>query len=154
MIVLVSGGRDFDNEEAVYAGLDTILDKLKTRFSCLVHGACGLDAEGPIADHFDPRWSPGRMKGADKHTHSWALNRGVEWMAFPANWTKYGDSAGPRRNKEMVLTGPGLAVFFPGGKGTLDCLATAKRMKVPCAFVRIVPRFMVEWPASFQTSLF
>lgn len=39
--------------------------------------------------------------------------------AYPAEWDKYGKSAGFRRNAEMLeKSKPDLGVSFPGGKGT------------------------------------
>jgi hypothetical protein len=56
---------------------------------------------------------------------------------YPANWTKYGNSAGPRRNKRMLYAArdrakcedlPWVLFGFPlpnVSRGTPDCIATA-----------------------------
>lgn len=49
---------------------------------------------------------------------------------FSANWDKYGDSAGPKRNKKMVASCSFL-IAFPGGKGTEDCKSAARSFGVP-----------------------
>ena len=44
-----------------------------------------------------------------------------------AQWTKYGKSAGPIRNAEMLRFGkPQLVVAFPGGDGTENMIGQAK----------------------------
>jgi hypothetical protein len=42
---------------------------------------------------------------------------------WPAEWTRYGKSAGPRRNAAMVASKPDIATGFWDGmsRGTLDC---------------------------------
>lgn len=54
-----------------------------------------------------------------------------------ADWATYGDSAGPRRNQEMVDSGLDLLIAFPGGMGTADMVRRAKAAGVP---VEEVPR--------------
>jgi hypothetical protein len=68
----------------------------------------------------------GNAAGADTHAKHWALrNKRQEW-AFPAEWSKYGNSAGPRRNKQMLGSGAELVVAFPGGKGTRNMVKQAR----------------------------
>lgn len=59
----------------------------------------------------------GRQKGADLFGEEMADLLGIECKKFPANWTKYGDRAGPIRNKEMALY-TDYAILFKGDKGT------------------------------------
>ena len=45
-------------------------------------------------------------------------------------WTRYGNSAGPIRNCEMLLQAPDLVVAFKGGKGTAHMVAVARKKGV------------------------
>ena len=72
--------------------------------------------------------------GADLFAEQWANERAVGLDVVHANWTKYGPSAGPRRNQQMLdmllrRAGEGhdIAVIeFPGGRGTADMVARAR----------------------------
>lgn len=44
----------------------------------------------------------GGTLGADALADEWASEREVPFMRFPAQWTKHGKSAGPRRNQQMI----------------------------------------------------
>ena len=49
-----------------------------------------------------------------------------EEIVFPAEWDKYGVSAGPIRNQKMIDEGkPDLVFAFPGGRGTTDMIRRA-----------------------------
>lgn len=104
MIVLVCGGRNYANAERV----GNILDNLT--ITMIVEGGAG---------------------GADGLARQWAYANDVEVRTFPANWGKYGRSAGPRRNRQMLAEGkPDLVVAFPGGRGTADMVRVAKEAGV------------------------
>jgi hypothetical protein len=61
----------------------------------------------------------GEAKGADSLAKDWAKSRNIEQIGFPAQWDKYGKSAGFFRNTEMLKVGkPDIVVAFPGGPGT------------------------------------
>lgn len=107
--VLVCGGRDYADREKVYACLDRA--HKKSDIAMLIHG--GAD-------------------GADKLAGEWAKDRDVWVQVVEAEWKKYGPAAGPRRNQEMLdIFAPDGVVAFPGGKGTADMVARAKRAGVP-----------------------
>ena len=97
MIVLVCGGRDFND----YKFVERELDKLD------------LSPEDTIVN--------GDAKGADKLAQIYAFHHGIKYRNFPAQWNKYGASAGPIRNRQMFdETKPNVVVAFPGGRGTFD----------------------------------
>lgn len=103
--ILVCGGRDYDNAEAVYAILDRLYQWAGYQVVIIQGGARGADALG----------------------RQWAERNGLEFVEFKADWAKHGRSAGPIRNRQMLQEGhPDLVVAFPGGKGTLDMVAAAK----------------------------
>lgn len=103
MIVLVTGGRNYANRDLVFETLDKL--HAKTPITCVVHGGAN---------------------GADSLADFWAVTRNINQSVFPANWKKYGRSAGPIRNQVMIWEGkPELVVAFPGGDGTADMVSRA-----------------------------
>lgn len=104
MRVLVTGGRDFSDQELLFEALDRL--HARHGFTVLVHG----DASG-----------------ADRLSGEWATARGVPVEAHPADWKRHGRAAGPIRNQKMLDTEPELLVAFPGGKGTADMVRRAKQ---------------------------
>lgn len=102
--VIVTGGRSYSDRARVYSVLDFV--NRNAGISLLNHGgACGADALA----------------------HEWAASRGVSECVHHADWKHYGPSAGPKRNQDMVDHGADLAIAFPGGKGTHDCLMRCLR---------------------------
>lgn len=102
--VLVCGGRYYPNRWKVFAALDDLHEQ--TPIDVLIHGAA---------------------PGADSFAGEWALKNNVPVSAFKAEWKKYGASAGPRRNKQMLIEGkPDPVLAFPGGKGTENMLGLAR----------------------------
>ena len=71
----------------------------------------------------------GGAKGADLGAKLWAKANGIKCTEFPAEWTKYGDSAGMIRNREMGNYADAL-LAFPGGIGTAGMIKTAERLKL------------------------
>jgi len=99
MIIVVTGGRDFTNTGYIFGCLD-YLHGLRA-VSGLIHGGA---------------------RGVDTLCGMWAVSRGVPEIKCPANWDKYGKSAGIIRNQSMLVRDPApeYAVIFPGGRGTSD----------------------------------
>lgn len=74
----------------------------------------------------------GDAKGVDRCAGSWARSHGITNRKFPADWKKYGNSAGPIRNQQMLDEGlPDLVMAFPGGTGTADMVRRAKKSGIP-----------------------
>lgn len=102
--VLVCGGRDYDDREAV----DQTLDRLHAErgIACIIAGAA---------------------RGADTLAAAWATDRGIALLEFPADWKTQGRAAGPIRNQRMLEEGaPSYVVAFPGGRGTADMVRRAE----------------------------
>jgi hypothetical protein len=118
MILIGTGGRDYPPfqpfKERVF--LNRLLQKYQ--FDAVFHGAA---------------------KGADTEIGKWAYTWGLEVREFPANWEKYGKSAGPIRNLEMLRTALDhqsgvICVAFPGGKGTHHMVSACHKCYVPVLF--------------------
>ncbi len=106
--VLVCGGRDYADRDAMWSFLD--LGHRAGAIEVLIHGGA---------------------RGADRLAGEWAKQRGVVVLVYPANWKIYGPSAGPLRNQRMLDLGrPDVVVAFPGGDGTADMVRRAVRAGV------------------------
>lgn len=136
MIVLVCGGRDFDNKTL----LDQTLDGLdqERKIVGLIHGMArgadtlaGLWMEKKIREEYKTCWlrrqacPKGYRTGLQYHPERWVLG-------YPANWERDGKAAGPIRNRLMLDKHPTvkLVVAFPGGRGTRDMVALARTRNI------------------------
>lgn len=108
MRILVCGGRDWTDTEAVYRFLDKLL--LSEQIDAVIEG----DA-----------------RGVDRIAGFWARRNKIDNLKFRADWSAHGKAAGPIRNQKMLDEGkPDLVVAFPGGRGTADMVARAKRANI------------------------
>lgn len=113
MIVLVCGGRDFSNREAVQKALAW----MDPRLDFLVHGGC--------------RTWDGRKAGVDWLADSVARAVGVHVAVVEALWDHYQAAAGPRRNAAMLALPIEKVIAFPGGRGTENCIRQAEEAGIP-----------------------
>lgn len=108
MRVLVCGGRDYAEKRVVFDTLDSL----------------------------DPtEICQGGATGADYLAKQWAQYSKIPCKEFKAEWKKYGNAAGPIRNKQMIEEfDPDMVVAFPGGSGTKNMIKLAENAgkKVLC----------------------
>ena len=107
MRVLVCGGRDYIDQDAIRRRLAELRDEHPD--AVVIHGAA---------------------PGADSWAGYIAGTLGLMVEVHPANWAKYGKAAGPIRNQEMLDSGVDLLIAFPGGRGTQDMVSRAQRAGV------------------------
>lgn len=70
----------------------------------------------------------GTARGADRLGEVWASKHSIPIDKFPADWNRYGNSAGFIRNQEMAAEGDVLLAFWNGkSKGTNHMIATGRR---------------------------
>lgn len=98
--VLVCGGRDFDNEAALFEHLDEL--HREHDFAVVIEG---------------------EARGADQLAAKWARSRGIEVIPEPVtkdDYDTFGRYEAPRvRNRRMVDDHkPDIVVAFPGSGGT------------------------------------
>ena len=106
MKICISGSRDF---KSLYK-IKTVLAKLPAD-TTIVHGSA---------------------RGVDMEADSSARQLGLQVEVYPADWDKYGKSAGHIRNKEMVIKCDGLIAFWDGmSKGTAGAIQCAKELGKP-----------------------
>lgn len=116
MIVLVYGGRDYTDAEAVYYELD--------------------EARAWQASHDGREFTEvctGGATGADTLGVLWACEHDVFFFVLPADWARHGRyRAGPLRNERLLcIREPALAIQFPGGRGTADMRRRCDERKIP-----------------------
>ena len=82
----------------------------------------------------------GAAKGADKLAGEIANELGITVSEFPADWNKFGKSAGPIRNLQMLSEGkPDRVLAFHNhinnSKGTKHMLGAAERAGLICTLI-------------------
>lgn len=74
----------------------------------------------------------GTAMGIDQLGEAWALGHKISVKKFPADWNKYGRSAGFKRNEQMVEYADALIAVWDGrSKGTLHTIRLAEKAKIP-----------------------
>ncbi len=108
-VVLVCGGRDFDEERFLFKQMDL------------------LHSEDPIA-----LLVHGSAKGADRLAEKWAKLAEIPYLGVPAEWEKLGRRGGMVRNRAMPqLAAIDLVVAFRGNVGTRGMLSVAEECGIP-----------------------
>lgn len=114
--VIIAGGRDFNDYKLLEDKCLKILsNKLKTHKVEIVSGGA---------------------RGADRLGEQFAINHDLQLYCYPADWDKYGKSAGYVRNNIMAEYSHALIAFWDGkSKGTEHVV---KVMKKQNKLVRII----------------
>ena len=115
MIFVFTGGRDYEKTEEVRCALRGC-----ARSAVLA----GTECVFYVGDC--PR-------GLDAAVRSICFDEGFPVRVFRADWSRYGRSAGPIRNRNMVDLAAcyagvsnAVCVAFTGGRGTASCVAAAR----------------------------
>jgi len=111
MKILITGSRTYWNWKKIYEEL-----KDYPKDTTIIHGAA---------------------RGADTLAGEVASQLGFKVIEVPAQWNKYGKSAGPIRNNKMLDMNPDLVIAFPlpGSKGTKHCMEEAEKRGIPLKVV-------------------
>ncbi len=80
----------------------------------------------------------GGAKGADTLASEVGRELGFQVRVVPADWARFGRSAGPRRNQAMLCLRPACCLAFPGGRGTADMVARCRASGVRVVQVKNV----------------
>jgi predicted Rossmann fold nucleotide-binding protein DprA/Smf involved in DNA uptake len=106
--VIVAGGRDFENYNLLAEKLDILFSKT---------------ADVVIVS--------GMAKGVDSLAVKYAEENKLRVSEFPANWNKFGNASGFRRNVEIARFADACVCFWDGkSAGTKHMIDTAKRMNL------------------------
>ena len=124
--VIIAGGRDFNDYALLHKEVYNILFKLNMKYG-----------DNLVADINQFEIVSGHARGVDTLGEDFAKECGIKLTLFPADWDKYGKSAGYRRNAEMAKYAVenkdsgaiGVLIAFWDGKskGTKSMIDLAKR---------------------------
>lgn len=116
--VVIAGCRDYSN-----------YDETKTYIE---HCLCDIIKENEIVI------VSGGASGADALGERYAKEKGFLVERYPANWSVYGKSAGPRRNEKMAKVADYVICFWDGkSRGTKSIIDYAKKFNKPIRIKRI-----------------
>lgn len=124
--LLVVGTRTFEDYDFVSRKLDATIANIRDKYRFLIVS--------------------GGARGVDTLAEAYAANNGMEFKKFPADWGRYGRSAGYIRNKEMhafIAQYPhrGCCAFWDGRSlGTAHSFELAKIHHTQLSVIRIPPR--------------
>jgi hypothetical protein len=108
MKVIIAGGRDFNDYTFLKEKCNEVL-----------------------INHTDVEIVSGGADGADKLGELYAKDFGYQLKRFPANWNKFGPSAGMIRNREMAEYADTLIAFWDEkSKGTGNMIKVAKELNL------------------------
>ena len=108
MKVIIAGSRGFSDFQLMYEKCEEVL-----------------------ANRDDVEIVSGTAKGADKMGEHYASLKGFKVKQFPADWEKYGKSAGYKRNLEMAEYSDVLIAFWDGSsRGTKHMIDLANSKKI------------------------
>lgn len=113
--VIICGSREFDDYELLRDKCDKILSRK----------AADPNEEIVIVS--------GCARGADTLGERYAAERGYQVLRYPAQWEKYGKSAGYRRNKEMAEVANACIAFLSStseNRGTKNMISVASKMNL------------------------
>lgn len=110
--VIIAGSRLYTDYKGLKEVCDTLLDNVSKTCKIVIIS--------------------GTARGADSLGELYAKQKGYEVMRFPANWDKYGKSAGYKRNVEMSEVANGCIVFLEGeSTGSKHMINIAVNKKLP-----------------------
>ncbi len=124
MRVIVSGSRSFKGQSWLL--VRRAVRQAGFAVTELVHGAC--------------------PEGADRLADVWAEREGIPVHRFPADWRRYGISAGPMRNESMGRYAEALVAIWDGeSRGTRHMVGFMdQRLRKPCCLWN-VPAGRLLW---------
>lgn len=112
MKILICGGRDFNDEDLMVENINQLLDELGL-----------VEAQITIIS--------GMARGADLMAYELALHNGIETIVMPADWNKYGKSAGFIRNLQMLNHADYVLAFWDNkSKGTEHTIVNAQKRNI------------------------
>ena len=110
--VAIAGCRDYTDYAQAKAYIDFCLSRIGQQYTIvIVSGGC---------------------RGADMLGERYARENGLSVERYPAQWDKYGRSAGPVRNREMARRADYVICFWDGkSRGTQSMIRYARQLGKP-----------------------
>lgn len=116
--VVVAGCRNYNNYDEAKLYIDFCLSDIRKENNIIIVSGCA--------------------SGADAIGEKYALENGFEVEKYPADWAKYGKSAGPKRNEQMAKISDYVICFWDGkSKGTKSMIDFAKKCNKPLKIKKI-----------------
>lgn len=107
---IIAGGRDFSDGALLFEACSTVMGIYDMDAACVISGTA---------------------KGADTLGEEYAEHYGYSVLKRPAEWEKYGKSAGYRRNHQMALEADALIAFWDGkSRGTKNMIEEAHKARL------------------------
>lgn len=116
--IVVAGCRNYENYMDATAYIEMCIKEIRKRYTLVfLSGGC---------------------TGADMLGERYARENGFTVEYYPANWKKYGRSAGPIRNLQMAQACDYVICFWDGkSRGTASMISYAKELQKPLKIKRI-----------------
>lgn len=118
--VIIAGSRKFDDYETLRDKCDHILSRKMADPDCEIIVVSG------------------GATGADTLGERYAAERGLQVERHPADWERYGRSAGPRRNTEMAAIADALIAFPKSGEANIGTMNMIEQAKSRRLLVRVI----------------
>lgn len=116
--VVIAGCRDYNNYDEAKLYIDFCLSDIKKEYNIIIVSGCA--------------------SGADAIGERYAQENGLKIERYPADWRKYGRSAGPRRNEQMARISDIIICFWDEkSKGTKSMVNYAKKHNKPLKIKKI-----------------
>lgn len=116
--IVVAGSRNYTNYAQAKEYIDECIRDIRREYTLIfVSGGC---------------------QGADMLGERYANEHGYKIERYPAEWEKYGKSAGPRRNRRMAEVSDYVICFWDGvSKGTKNMIQYAMELNKPLRIITI-----------------
>ena len=115
--VVIAGCRDYNNYEEAKQYIDYCLSDIRKDNDIIILSGCA--------------------KGADALGERYAEEKGFKIEKHPADWAKFGRSAGPKRNEQMAKNSDYVICFWDGkSRGTKSMIELARKYNKPIKIKR------------------
>ena len=111
MKCIIAGGRNFSDWKFLYRKMDHLMKNVTEEITVI----CGT------------------ARGADTWGERWAQKNGHKVIRMPANWNRFGNSAGYKRNLQMAKVADAAVIFWDGysrGSGHMINIAKSRDLQV------------------------
>ena len=116
--VVIAGCRNYNNYDEAKLYIDFCLSDIRKENDIIIVSGCA--------------------SGADAIGERYALENGFEVKKYPADWAKYGKSAGPKRNEQMAKISDYVICFWDEkSRGTKSMINYAKKYNKPLKIKKI-----------------
>ncbi len=116
--VVIAGCRDYNDYDEAKRYIDFCLSHIRKENHIVIVSGCA--------------------SGADAMGERYAQENGFDVEKYPAEWEKYGRSAGPRRNMKMAEVSDYVICFWDGeSRGTKSMISYAKQYGKPIKIKKI-----------------